>query len=690
MTKIERENILCSTIERREAEELYRTLAKSSPVGVYIVQDGKFRFINPRFQRYTGYSEVELLGTAPLELIHPEDRERVRENAVAMLKGNRLSPYELRYIVKGGDIMWSTETVTSIHYYGRRATLGNFMDITERKQMEEALRKSEKELAIIFDTSSDAIRLIDTDFKIIRTNASMTALSGIDPQASVGRNCYDVFKGNQCQTKECPLTRVLKTKVRISTETVKERQDGEKATCIITASPLIDERGVIFGIMEDFVDITGRRQMEERLRKSRQRYRELADSLPQIVWEVNEKGVVTFMNRQGANTFGYSPEEGSDSSLGVIPEDRDRVGEHMIRVWIGEESGGIEYTALRKDGSTFPVISYVVPIIGENGIEGMRGVTIDITDRKQAEEALKQKMEELRAANLKLQELDKMKDSFLSTVSHELRTPLTSIRSFAEILLTYDEDRDTQREFLTIINDESDRLTKLINDFLDLSKIESGRMQWETVELSLIPVIQNAMNITQAIAKQKNLTVEFNAPENLPIISCDKDRLVQVVTNLLSNAIKFTPEEGKISVGVRVVEASEADGESGIVIVSVADTGTGISPENHEAVFEKFKQVGDTLTDKPQGTGLGLPICKEIMEHYGGKIWVESELDQGSTFSFSLPIVAPKDVEVTPEVEEDEPAPIDVGSGTILVVDDEDNIRRFLAYELTKRGVSCL
>src|SRR4030067_3281658 len=183
----------------------------------------------------------------------------------------------------------------------------------------------------------------------------------------------------------------------------------------------------------------------------------------------------------------------------------------------------------------------------------------DITERKQMEQQLQQHTEELEEANRKLQELDKMKDSFLSTVSHELRTPLTSIKSFAEILLTYDEDKETQREFLTIINQESDRLTKLINDFLDLSKIEAGRMQWDDKEQSIIPVIQNALNITQALAKEKNLTMEFHAPENLPVVSCDKDRLVQVITNLLSNSIKFTPESGKISIRVKMVCTKKTD-----------------------------------------------------------------------------------------------------------------------------------
>jgi PAS domain S-box-containing protein len=317
-------------------------------------------------------------------------------------------------------------------------------------------------------------------------------------------------------------------------------------------------------------------------------------------------------------------------------------------------------------------------------------MAIDITERKEMEKQLEQHTEELQAANEKLQELDKMKDSFLSTVSHELRTPLTSIKSFAEILLTYDEDKETQREFLTIINQESDRLTKLINNFLDLSKIEAGRMQWEDKEQSLIPIVQNAINITQALAKEQNLTVEFNASENLPVVSCDRDRLVQVVTNLLSNSIKFTPKGGKITVGIKAVEINKSNGNPGTIVVSIADNGIGIAPENHELVFEKFKQVGDTLTDKPKGTGLGLPICKEIIEHYGGKIWVESELGKGSIFSFSLPIVPPAEVKAPiPEVEEILIEKTQKGK-LILVVDDEPNIRQFLTHELTKRGYSVI
>ena len=214
-------------------------------------------------------------------------------------------------------------------------------------------------------------------------------------------------------------------------------------------------------------------------------------------------------------------------------------------------------------------------------------------------------------------------------------------------------------------------------------------MQWETVELSLPEVIKTAINTTQALATQMNLKVDVDLVPDLPTVRCDKDRLVQVVTNLLSNSIKFTPEGGMIHVKAQVLNGSESKGDSDMVMVSISDTGIGIAPENHESIFEKFKQVGDTLTGKPKGTGLGLPICKEIVEHYGGRIWVESELGKGSTFFFTLPMGQKTEVKA-PKAKK-EPAGVAITGGkTILVVDDEANIRRFLSHELTNRGYHVL
>ena len=267
-------------------------------------------------------------------------------------------------------------------------------------------------------------------------------------------------------------------------------------------------------------------------------------------------------------------------------------------------------------------------------------ITKDITERKQMQQELEQKVAELQSAYQKLQELDQMKDNFLSTVSHELRTPLTSIKSFTEILLSYqEEDRETQREFLGIIHQESDHLGDLVNNLLDLSKLETGQMQWEDSELEIPWVIRTVVTAAEPLAARKNLRVDIDLEPDLPPVWDDRNRLVQVVTNLLSNAIKFTPEGGEIRLRAQVIKDSGARGDPDVIMVSVIDSGIGIAPEDYEKVFDKFRQVGDTLTDKPKGTGLGLAICREIVAHYGGRIWVESQLGKGSTFFFTLPIM---------------------------------------------------
>lgn len=237
------------------------------------------------------------------------------------------------------------------------------------------------------------------------------------------------------------------------------------------------------------------------------------------------------------------------------------------------------------------------------------------------------------------------KSGFLSNVSHELRTPLTSIIGFARMALkdlqervfpnVASEDRKVKRavsqvdESLGIIIAEGDRLTSLINNLLDLAKIEAGKVEWKNEPLRLEEVIERATNATAALVSQKELALIRQIEPDLPQVIGDRDRLIQVVINLISNAVKFTPRG---TVTCRVQRSNDE------LIFSVIDSGIGISPEDQPKVFEKFKQVGDTLTEKPQGTGLGLPICKEIIEHHGGRIWVESEVGKGSTFSFSLPV----------------------------------------------------
>jgi signal transduction histidine kinase len=238
---------------------------------------------------------------------------------------------------------------------------------------------------------------------------------------------------------------------------------------------------------------------------------------------------------------------------------------------------------------------------------------------------------ELRGANQRLQELDRLKDDFISTVTHELRTPLTSIRAFSEILRDNPGLDDAQRSrFLAIIIKESERLTRLINQVLDLAKIESGSAEWNETEVDLREVVEESLAATSQLFKERGIQVATDLDPAVPRLVADRDRLMQVMLNLLSNAAKFCERDrGRVRIRLR--------GSPGAVRVDVADNGPGIGVENQRIIFEKFRQVGDTLIEKPQGTGLGLPICREIVSHFGGSLWVESEPGKGATFSFTLP-----------------------------------------------------
>jgi signal transduction histidine kinase/CheY-like chemotaxis protein len=316
--------------------------------------------------------------------------------------------------------------------------------------------------------------------------------------------------------------------------------------------------------------------------------------------------------------------------------------------------------------------------------------------------------EDARQARAAAEDADAAKSSFLSTVSHELRTPLTSVLGFAKIIrrrleerlfpLIPEDDKRVQQtkrqvvENLSVVVSEGERLTKLIDDVLDLAKIEAGKFTWNMGSVSVADVVDRAVAATASLFEAKKLNLVRKIEPGLPAVHGDHDRLIQVVINLISNAVKFT-DSGAITCAARMHE--------GELVVSVTDSGIGIAPDDQSKVFEKFKQVGDTLTDKPKGTGLGLPICKEIVEFHGGRIWVESAPGHGSTFSFTLPVAGhPAQLDLLPAVRRS----VDIErlvrqlretvathkpqDKSVLVVDDDANIRSLLHQELTEAGYS--
>ncbi len=289
-----------------------------------------------------------------------------------------------------------------------------------------------------------------------------------------------------------------------------------------------------------------------------------------------------------------------------------------------------------------------IGVLGSAFVEMSRNIKESHKKLEEYSRSLEQKVEDrtirLKKALVALQEQDKVKTEFLSTVSHELRTPLALVLGFAKIIgkklddsifpiITVDDKKVQKvtkqvKDNINIIVSEGKRLTALIDDLLDISKIEAGEVEWKMEKISVTDIVEQALNVASNLLVEKNLKLIKDIEGSLPTIMCDKDRLIQVVINLISNAVKFT-KEGSIT-----CRARKADSK---VIISIIDTGRGIKKDDQEKIFEKFKQVGDTLTDKPKGTGLGLLICKQIVEHHDGRIWVESEPGKGSSFSFTIP-----------------------------------------------------
>ena len=420
------------------------------------------------------------------------------------------------------------------------------------------------------------------------------------------------------------------------------------------------------------IEIEGRENklqaMNKTLQEAEEKYRGIFENAIEGIFQATPDGVLRRANPAMARIFGY---DSLDEFLSNVRSLNSRImvnPDHMLGFYEKVRKEGevkrFEAEYYRRDGMAIWGSLNARAIYDDDGeFIFVEGILEDISDRKKAEqdladlnrhleqlvrertEDLVNKARELEEANQRLRELDEMKSAFLSSVSHELRTPLTSILGFAKLLskefgknflpLASGDDRLVSKgrriqENLAIISHEGERLTRLINDVLDLNKIESGRMGWRDGPLDMNEVIDGAANLVSGMFTQTDVEFVSEVEPGLPIIVADRDRMQQVLINLLNNAAKFTVQ-GRVTL--------RAFPRFGQLRVEVVDTGTGIHPEDQSEIFEKFHQTvtDDTMVDKPKGTGLGLTICREIIEHYGGRIWVESEVGKGSTFIFTLP-----------------------------------------------------
>jgi len=399
-------------------------------------------------------------------------------------------------------------------------------------------------------------------------------------------------------------------------------------------------RGTVITIKDDSENTAVRRRSEAILSST-------SDGL--VVFDTD--GRITFVNPAAEEML----DRGAETLIGIVTDAWSLVGLEPAADGDVREAGS-QVREVRVEEPEHRIIDVRVdPVLDDHGayigaVETLRDVTAE-------------------------REAAQMKNEFVSTVSHELRTPLTSIKGYIDLIIDGEagEINEIQREFLGIVKENSDRLVELINDMLDISRIESGRIVLKVQPLDLAERIEGAVNTFRAVLDQQGRTINVHVPADLPKAAGDPDRVGQVLINFIGNAIKYSPEGGDVDV------AAFVDGT--LVRVDIRDHGIGIAPEDQTRLFQQFYRVDSTLTREIGGTGLGLSICKSIIELLGGQVGVESIAGEGSTFYFTLPLASSELVR-TPSLE----GPLGSPGGTILVVDNSEECANLIETYLTKRG----
>jgi len=660
--------------ERKQTEDLYKSLAESSLAAVFIVRDGKFRYINTSAVEYAGYTAEELIDQYSDIIVHPEDREMVKKKGQEMLLGKSSSPYEFRMVTKEGRIRWIMQIVSPIQYEGKPAVLGNAIDITERKQTEELYKSlAESSLAAVFIVQDGKFRYINTSAV---EYAGYTAEELIDQYSDIIVHPEDremVKKKGQ---------EMLLGKSSSPYEFRMVTKEGRIRWIMQIVSPIQYEGKP--AVLGNATDITERKQTEEALRESEEKYHSLVSFTKDFMYLVDRDCRYLFMNEGYRERYGLDLNEVTEKTYADFHSE-DQVKDFsavVARVFETGDSIQKEVKSI-EDGRYY--LKTLSPVKDKNGkITAVTVVAKDITDRKITEEELQRAKEEAESANI-------AKSDFLASMSHEIRTPMNAIIGMADLLLETPLDHE-QKQFVRTFQAAGENLLSIINNILDISKVEAGHVYLETIDFDLNDVIEKTGEVMAVRAHGKGLELAINILPDVPTaLLGDPVRLQQILMNLIGNAIKFT-EKGEVIVQVERQGSDVENQESGIrsqgsgndkveLLFFVTDTGIGIPPEKIDTIFDVFTQADSSTTRKYGGTGLGLTISKQLVELMGGQVRVESKPGKGSTFSFT----AKFPIGSVPE-ERFERLPVDLKGLKVLVVDDNKTNRMILNKMLSRLG----
>jgi PAS domain S-box-containing protein len=616
----------------RESQLYNRSLIEASPDALVTVDpDLVITDVNEQMVKLTGVKRDELVGT-PFPSYFT-DAERAASGVRRTLRDGLVTNYELILTsAHGKRTLVSFNAAVFKDVEGRVAGIfAAARDITEQKKTEEKLREAQNYNRGLIEASPNALVTVDPDLIITDINEQMARLTGSTRKRLLGSRFPELF--TDPHRAEHGVRSALSDGTVTNYELVLRKRNGQKIPVSFNAGTAYDSAGNVRGVLAAARDITEQKRLESQLRESQNYNRRLVESNIDALMTTDVLGIITDVNRQMEVLTGLTRDQLIGTPFKKYFTDPAKAEEGVRRVLSEDRVTDFELTMRTPSDQTVDVSYNAATFRDTEGrLRGVFAAARDVTEQKRLREQIEQRNRELEIQNQRVQEANRLKSEFLANMSHELRTPLNSIIGFSDFLLADGAEglSPDQREYLGDIYNSGHHLLQLINDVLDLAKVEAGKMELTAEPLSPERAVAEVCSVTKPLVEQKRLKVTTEVAAGLSTVYLDPLRFKQILYNLVSNAVKFTDAEGRVSISL-------APYNEHFFVTRVTDSGIGISPADLPRLFREFEQLDAGPGRRFEGSGLGLSLTKKLVELHGGTIEVSSEVGKGTTFTVMLP-----------------------------------------------------